>query len=58
MRRVDIQIQDKSGNWLTLHSLSTPNDIEISKRLDEAQKTHSGRRVRAVESNGSVVDIR
>lgn len=58
MRNVNIQIQDKSGNWLTIHTLNSPNDIEIAKRLDEAVKFHPGKRVRATEQNGSIVDIR
>ena len=57
MRNVNVQIQDKNGNWLTIHTLTNPTDVDIRVRMQEAAKFHPNRRVRAVEQNGSVVDI-
>lgn len=57
MRTVNIQIQDVNGNWLTIQSLFGPTENEVSIRMRETSKFHPNKRVRAVEQNGTVVDI-
>jgi hypothetical protein len=57
MNVVNIQIQNPNGTWLTLYSMTGPSDSDVRLRMQEASRTHPNNRVRAVNNNGSVVDI-
>lgn len=58
MSNILIQIQDKSGNWLTIQSLSSANDIDINLRMNETARSFPDRRVRAVDQKTySIVNI-
>lgn len=53
---VEIQLQDDTGNWRTYHvTRNIPPMIIASERQLASQ--FPGRRVRAVDNNGRIVDI-
>jgi hypothetical protein len=53
---VNIQIQDRNGNWLTV-TRALNNDRVIKLTVDTAIKTYQ-RRARAVDDNGNILDLR
>lgn len=53
---VEIQVQDLSGNWRTYH-ITENNDQLISMRMKELKSSHPDKRIRAIDSQGRVVDI-
>lgn len=56
MDRVDIQLQDATGNWRTYHTTSN-NSQRILSEMRSLQSRFPNFRVRAVDQNGRVVDI-
>jgi len=58
MEKLIIEIQDVSGNWLTIVRGVDPNPTNVKVRLDEAVKRSPTGRARARTERGSVVDIR
>lgn len=54
--RIDIQTQDKSGNWRT-HA-STLNDPQLIRaRMGELKNQFPDQRVRAIDENGRLIDL-
>lgn len=54
-----LQFQDTSGTWMTVSTGVEGNDQYISIRLDELQKRHVGKRVRAIDrQTGRLIDLR
>ena len=56
MNYVQIQVQDQSGTWRTY--LNTQNNSQlILMRMKEMQRQFPNCRIRAVDQQGSVIDI-
>ena len=56
MNMISIQYQDKSGNWITnqiVQNIST----DIIRNMRSLSNRYPNYRIRAVDKNGSVVDI-
>jgi uncharacterized protein YhdP len=58
MTSILIQVQDLDGSWRQVNSTMDSNPQNIAARLDEASRGSPGKRVRAVDDTGSVIDIR
>lgn len=56
MDRVDIQLQDQSGNWRTYHVTMNQPQLIISS-MRELKARYPNYRVRAVDQNGRLVDL-
>ena len=56
MNDVEIQLQDESGNWRT-YLITINNSQMIHLRMKELKNQHPDRRVRALDSNGRLVDM-
>ncbi len=56
MKTVTIQIQDLSGNWLPVQTIRG-DDQTVKITLDTTSKMMR-KRLRAVDSNGTVLDVR
>lgn len=54
--RIDIQTQDKSGNWRTCSSTQN-NPQMIRARMDEVKRQFPDQRVRAIDENGRMIDM-
>jgi hypothetical protein len=54
---VIIQIQDVGGNWMDVQTTMTNHDRYVYSLMEQAQRNYSGRRVRAVDQNGRIIDI-
>jgi hypothetical protein len=57
MEQIHIQVQDVGGNWLTTLVTSTNHDQYIRSLMTQAQRGHPGKRVRAIDADGCVIDI-
>lgn len=57
-QRVLIQFQDINGNWLTINSIDDDNGQYVYARMNEAQSSRPGHRVRAIYENGGLIDVR
>lgn len=56
---VTLQYQDISGNWVTISVGVDANATVIKMRLDELHARYRGKRVRAIDSQTSmIIDIR
>lgn len=55
---IRIQIQDKTGNWITIMTGVQNQDQVLKLRLDEAGKRSPTGRARAINSAGGIVDLR
>ena len=53
---INIQAQDTSGNWRT-YATTLNNPQQIRQRMNELQRQYPNYRIRAVDMNGSIVDI-
>lgn len=56
MKYINIQIQDKNGNWMTV-TKTINNDRVIKLTVDQMVATYH-RRARAVDDKGNILDIR
>ena len=54
--RAYIQVQDVTGKWRTLETVYN-NDISIKTALDK-KVAFMGKRLRAIDEKGSVLDLR
>ena len=54
--QVKIQLQDESGNWITMAVTVNVSAI-ISARMDELKQQFPNGRVRAVDANERLVDL-
>ena len=55
MDLVNVQIQDYSKNWLTVSRVV--NDLQrIGYEMRSVQSPYSGRRARAVDNDGKLID--
>ncbi|MFM7085326.1 MAG: hypothetical protein ACKOW3_10060 [Hyphomicrobium sp.] len=57
METIYIQIQDVSGNWLTTQTTNTNHDQYIRSLMQTAQKSNPGKRVRAIDGSGRIIDL-
>lgn len=57
METILIQIQDVNGNWLTTQTTNTNNDQYIRSLMQTAQKSYPGKRVRALDGSGKIIDL-
>ena len=56
MDRVEIQVQDRSGNWRTY--INTENNSQIILlRMKDLQRQFPDCRIRAIDKSGRVIDI-
>ena len=56
MDYVDVQIQDRSGVWVTVSNVF--NDLQrIAFELRSIAKRYPDRRVRAVDKSGRLIDL-
>lgn len=55
IRMVEIQIQDTSGNWVTVSNV-IDNLQRISFELRSVKSRYAERRVRAVDKDGRLID--
>lgn len=55
--RVLIQMQDLTGNWLTVNSTDDSNGQNIYARMKDASNSYRGHRVRAITERGSLIDV-
>lgn len=53
---ITIEVQDLSGNW-RMHNVTVNNPMFILREMTAAQAFHNGARVRAVNSQGMIVNI-
>ena len=58
MEKLIIEIQDVTGNWLTIMRGVDPNPTNVKVQLDSAVKRSPTGRARARTERGSIVDIR
>jgi hypothetical protein len=56
MDRIEIQLQDKTGNWRTFH-ITTNNSQRILQEMQSLQQRYPDHRIRAVDQYGRLVDI-
>jgi hypothetical protein len=56
MDRVNIQLQDNSGNWRT-YTNTYNNSQMIVQEMTNLSRNNPNKRVRAVDTSGRVVDI-
>ena len=54
--QVKIQLQDESGNWITM-AVSVNVSAIIRARMDELKRQFPNGKVRAVDDGGQVVDL-
>ena len=52
-----IQFQDTRGAWFTVQTVRANENI-VKNALDVAEQTYRGKRVRAVDKAGNIVDLR
>lgn len=52
-----IQFQDISGNWLTVTVLQFAIMANVLREMQQVASSHPGRRVRAVDMNGRLIDM-
>ena len=56
--KVQIQLQDTTGNWRTYHvTQAGPNMQRVLSEMQSLKKRYPDYRIRAVDDNGRVVDI-
>jgi len=56
MDNVEIQLQDESGNWRT-YSITQNFPLLYRENMRQLQWQFPNARIRAVDSNGRVIDI-
>jgi len=56
MEYVDIQIQDRSGTWRTVHTTQNPSQ-QILLNMKSIQSRYPDKRVRAIGKDGRLIDL-
>jgi hypothetical protein len=56
MDRIEIQLQDTTGNWRTF-MVTVNNSQQILQRMKELKSNHPDKRVRAIDQNGRLIDM-
>lgn len=54
---ITIQIQDINKNWVSVQFNVMNESQVITTRMREAQRAYPGKRVRAVDQSGRLVDL-
>lgn len=54
---VIIQIQDVGGNWMDVQRTMTNHDRYTFSLMEQAQRNYPGKRVRAIDQDGRIIDI-
>ncbi len=57
MFKVTLKVQDISGNWFTIKNLDINNDQYTLSQMKQTQKMFGGKRVKAVDAKGNLIDI-
>ena len=57
MERIDIHVQDESGNWRTYNSIMQNNSLLIIMSMRNLKDKFPDKRVRAVDQDGRIIDI-
>jgi hypothetical protein len=57
MDRVDIQVQDISGNWRTYNVIMSATSMQIQMAMKQLKDQFPEQRIRAVDDNGRLVDL-
>lgn len=55
--KVTLKVQDISGNWFDIKTLSLNNDQYTLSQMKQTQKMFGGKRVKAVDAKGNLLDI-
>lgn len=53
---VQIQVQDTSGNWRTFNIVPNVPAI-IQQAMKSLSSNHAGKRIRAIDMSGNIIDI-
>lgn len=54
----EIQVQDASGNWFTAKTVQYVGDRSLDNDIDTVQKMFMGRRIRVLNEEGRIADMR
>jgi len=57
MTTIKIQVQDVNMNWFTIKVLQYINEQMTMSELKQTQAAFPGKRVKAVDQNGRLLDI-
>ena len=57
MNSIYIEVQDFNRKWFTAKSIQAANDQVIRVEMEQTARTMGGRRVRAVDQNGRLIDL-
>lgn len=58
IQNIEVQVQDKNGNWLPMHTLSSASDSEIFHRMNEVKARFPNKNVRAIDQRSrSIVQV-
>jgi|DEB0MinimDraft_10_1074344.scaffolds.fasta_scaffold17250_7 hypothetical protein len=57
MTTIKIQVQDVNMNWFTIKVLQYINEQMTMSELKQTQNAFPGKRVKAVDQNGRLLDI-
>jgi len=55
--KVTLKVQDISGNWFDIKTLSLNNDQYTLSQMKQTQKMFGGKRIKAVDAKGNLLDI-
>jgi Txe/YoeB family toxin of Txe-Axe toxin-antitoxin module len=56
MDRIEVQVQDLDGNWLT-HTITQNQPLAIKNAMEQLKWQFPDKRVRAIDANGRLVDF-
>ncbi len=57
MGRVDIQVQDISGNWRTYNVVMSATSMQIQMAMKQLKDQFPEQRIRAINEMGQLVDM-
>jgi hypothetical protein len=57
MNSIIIEVQDFNNNWFMAKSIQAANDQVIRREMEQTAQNMRGRRVRAVDQNGRLIDL-
>lgn len=57
MERIEIQIQDETGNWRTYNTIMLNSPPLIISSMKQLKDQFPDKRVRAIDQDGRVIDI-
>lgn len=57
MNQIIIEVQDFNNNWFMAKSIQAANDQVIRREMEQTAQNMRGRRVRAVDQSGRLIDL-